>query len=134
VIVILGVVSAPLIGWLALFDRAAVLGIFSGASVNMPSLGAATQTLNTLPKIAPDLLALPALACAVTFPTAIVGSIGTLLLLKQIFHIDLARGGGFCREKSPASRAARTPHARCRKLKPCRALRLMTFHRASKPE
>jgi putative transport protein len=91
VIVVLGAVSAPLIGRLAHFDRAAVLGIFSGASVNMPSLGAATQTLNALPNIAPDLLALPALACAVTFPTAIVGSIGTLLLLKQIFRVDLAR-------------------------------------------
>src|SRR3954452_11084031 len=30
-IVILGAVSAPLIGWLAHFDPAAVLGIFSGA-------------------------------------------------------------------------------------------------------
>ena len=87
-IVLLGAVSAPLIGRLAGFDSAAVLGIFSGASVNMPSLGAATQTISTLPQIAPDRLALPALACAVTFPTAIVGSIGTLLLLKKIFHID----------------------------------------------
>jgi putative transport protein len=93
VIVVLGAFSAPLIGWLAGFDRAAVLGIFSGASVNMPSLGAATLTLNTLPNISPDRLALPALACAVAFPTAIVGSIGTLLLLKRMFRIDLAREG-----------------------------------------
>ena len=90
-IVILGAVSAPLIGWLAGFDHAAVLGIFSGASTNTPSLGAATQTLSTLPGIAPDRLALPALAYAVTYPTAIVGIIGTLLLLKQIFRIDPAR-------------------------------------------
>jgi putative transport protein len=89
--VFLGAASAPLIGWLARIDPAAVLGIFSGASVNMPSLGAATETLNTLPDIAPDRLALPALACAVTFPTAIIGSIATLLLLKQLFRINLAR-------------------------------------------
>ena len=38
---------------------AAVLGVFSGASVNMPSLGAATQTLGTIPNITPDRLALP---------------------------------------------------------------------------
>jgi len=38
-IVILGAACAPLIGWLAGFDMAAVLGVFSGASVNMPSLG-----------------------------------------------------------------------------------------------
>ncbi len=91
VIVLLGAASAPLIGWLAGFDMAAVLGVFSGASVNMPSLGAATQTLDTLPDIPPDRLALPALACAVTFPTAIVASILTLLLLKQMFRIDPAR-------------------------------------------
>jgi putative transport protein len=91
VIVFLGAVSAPLIGWFTGFDPAAVLGIFSGASVNMPSLGAATQTLNALANITPDRLALPPLACAVTFPTAIVASIGTLLLLQRIFRIDPER-------------------------------------------
>src|SRR6187431_1225177 len=90
-IVISGAVTAPLIGWLAGFDPAAVLGIFSGASTNTPSLGAGTQTLSTLPDIAPDRLTLPALAYAVTYPTAIVGIIGTLLLLKQMFRIDPVR-------------------------------------------
>jgi putative transport protein len=90
-IVIFGAMSAPLIGWLAGFDTAAVLGIFSGASTNTPSLGAATQTLSTLPGIAPDRVALPALAYAATYPTAIVGIIGTLLLLKQVFRIDPVR-------------------------------------------
>lgn len=90
-IVIMGAVSAPLIGWLAGFDPAAVLGIFSGASTNTPSLGAGTQTLGTLPGIAPDRLTLPALAYAVTYPTAIVGIIGTLLLLKAIFRIEPER-------------------------------------------
>lgn len=90
-IVILGAVCAPLAGWFAGFDPAAVLGLFSGASVNMPSLGATTQTLGMIPNLAPDRLALPALACAVTFPTAIVASIGTLLLLKQMFRIKPAQ-------------------------------------------
>src|SRR3954469_8241823 len=89
-IVILGAISAPLIGWLAGFDMAAVLGIFSGASTNTPSLGAGTQTLGTLPGIDPDRLTLPALAYAVTYPTAIVGIIGTLILVKHIFRIDAA--------------------------------------------
>src|ERR1043166_6749528 len=53
-IVLLGAVSAPLIGWLAGFDAAAVLGIFSGASTNTPSLGAGAQTLSPLPHVAPD--------------------------------------------------------------------------------
>jgi putative transport protein len=88
VIVILGAASAPLVGWFAGFDPAATLGIFSGASVNMPSLGAATQTLSTLPGVPASREALPALACAVTFPTAILVSIGTILLLERVFGID----------------------------------------------
>src|SRR6266511_1983382 len=52
-IVILGAMGAPLTGWIAGFDPAAVLGIYSGASTNTPSLGAGTQTLSTLPNIAP---------------------------------------------------------------------------------
>jgi len=90
-VVVLGAGCATLAGWLAGFDPAVVLGVFSGASVNMPSLGATTQTLSTMPGLAPERLALPALACAVTFPTAIVASIGTLLLLKAVFRIDPAR-------------------------------------------
>ena len=90
-IVMLGAVSAPLIGWLSGFDMAAVLGIYSGAVTNTPSLGAGSQTLSTLPNIAADRLELPALGYAVTYPMAIVGIIGTLLVLKQLFRIDPAR-------------------------------------------
>ena len=90
-IVLLGAAGAPLAGWLAGFDAAAVLGIFSGASTNTPSLGAGTQTLSTLPDIAPDRLTLPALAYAVTYPMAIVGIIGTLLVLKLVFRVDPVR-------------------------------------------
>ncbi len=87
-IVVMGAVLAPVIGWLAGFDFAAVLGIFSGASTNTPSLGAGSQTLSSVPGIAPERLDLPALAYAVTYPVAIIGIIATLLLLKRIFRID----------------------------------------------
>ncbi|HEX3282237.1 MAG TPA: hypothetical protein VHR36_13465, partial [Pyrinomonadaceae bacterium] len=90
IIVVLGATSAPLIGWLAGFDPAAVLGIFAGASINVPALGAATQTLSTMPQITPDRLVLPGLACAVSYPVAIVGSIATVLMLKQFLRIDVA--------------------------------------------
>jgi putative transport protein len=90
-IVLLGAAGAPFLGWLAGFDSAAVLGIFSGASTNTPALGAATQTLSTLPGIDPDRLSLPALAYAVSYPTAIVGIIASLLFLKSIFRIDPAK-------------------------------------------
>lgn len=88
VIVVLGAVMAPLSGWLAGFDPAAVLGVFSGASTNTPSLGAGTQALSSIAGIAQDRLTLPALAYAVTYPMAIVGIIGTLLILKSVLKVD----------------------------------------------
>src|SRR5688572_1744849 len=53
-----GAILAPLIAWLAGFDMAAVLGIFSGASTNTPSLGAGAQALSSVPGIAPERLSL----------------------------------------------------------------------------
>lgn len=91
VIVLCGVVIAPLSGWLGGFEKAAVPGIFSGASTNTPSLGAATQTLASFPNITPEQVNMPALAYAVTYPAAILGIIGTLLLLKIVFRIDILR-------------------------------------------
>jgi putative transport protein len=90
-IVILGALAAPIIGWLAQFDAAAVLGILCGAVTNTPALAAATQAIAAAPGISPDRLTLPALAYAVTYPTAIAGIIGSLLLVKQIFRIDPVR-------------------------------------------
>ncbi len=91
VTVLLGAAFAAALGRLAGFDPAAVLGIFSGASINMPSLGAATQTLATIPGVSADRVALPALAAAVTFPTAILGVMVTVLLVKRLFRIDPAK-------------------------------------------
>ena len=88
VLVILAGVLAPLLSWIAGLDRAAVGGLFAGASINIPALGAAQQSLATLPGISAERLALPALACAVSYPAAIVGSLATLLLLKVLFRID----------------------------------------------
>jgi putative transport protein len=88
VLVLLAGVLAPLLGWLAGQDPAAVAGLFAGASTNTPALGAAQQSLATLPGISAERLALPALACAVAYPAAIVGSLGVVLALKVMFRID----------------------------------------------
>ena len=88
VLVVLAGVLAPLLSWVAGLDRAAVGGLFAGASINIPALGARKRSLATLPGITGERLALPALACAVSYPAAIVGSLATLLLLKVLFRID----------------------------------------------
>jgi putative transport protein len=87
-VVALGALTAPALGWVLGIDPAAVLGVLSGATTNTLSLGAAQQTLTTLPGVSPDRQELPALAYAVTYPVAIAGIIGTLLALKGLFRID----------------------------------------------
>jgi putative transport protein len=87
-VVLLGTGLAIGIGWALRLDFAAVLGVLAGATTNTPSLGAAQQTLAALPLVSEDRLALPTLAYAVTYPAAIAGIIGTLLLVRGVFRID----------------------------------------------
>ena len=90
-VVLSGAALAVALGWLLKMDFAAVLGVLSGATTNTPSLGAAQQTLATMPGVSEGRLALPALAYAVTYPAAIAGIIGTLLVVKGVFRVDPAR-------------------------------------------
>ena len=87
---VLGTLSAVVVGWLLKVDRAAVLGVLSGATTNTPSLGAAQQTLSSFPSVSAEQAALPAMAYAVTYPMGIVGIIATLLMLKTLFRADIA--------------------------------------------
>jgi len=87
-VVVLGAVLAAGLGWLLGIDFAAVLGLFSGATTNTPSLGAAQQTLSALPGVSEERAALPALAYAVSYPTAIFGIITTILVLKKMVRVD----------------------------------------------
>jgi putative transport protein len=88
---VLGVLTAPTVGWLLGIDSAAVLGLFSGGTTNTPSLGAAQQTLKSLPGISEERAALPALAYSVSYPMAIVGIIATMLGFKIALRIDPRR-------------------------------------------
>lgn len=88
VLVLSAGVLAPLVGWLGGFDREAIGGLFAGATTNTPALGAAQQSLASMEGISRERQALPALACAVSYPGAIVGSLAVILLLKVLFRID----------------------------------------------
>lgn len=87
-IVLTGFLAVLGVGWVAGYDPASMVGLFSGASTNTPSLGASTQALAKMPGIEVHRLSLPAQAYAVTYPAAIFGIIGTLLFLKRVFRID----------------------------------------------
>src|SRR5688572_7033767 len=84
-LVITAGVLTPLLGWLAGVERFAFAGLFAGASTNSPALGAAQQSFASLPNASPEQLAIPALACAVSYPTAIAALLGILVFIKVIF-------------------------------------------------
>ncbi len=87
-IVFSGFLATWLCGALLHLQPGARLGLFSGASTNTPSLGAAQQALMAAHASA-EQLSLPALAYSASYPVGIFGIIATLLLLKRLFRIDL---------------------------------------------
>lgn len=66
----------------------AAVGLFSGATTNTPSLGAARQALQTL-NAPTELLSQPGIAYAVAYPFGIIGIILAMLLIRGIFRVDL---------------------------------------------
>jgi putative transport protein len=88
ILVILAGLLAPLVIWLFGMQPEAAAGLFAGATTNTPALGAAQQALAELPDRTPEQLAIPALACAVSYPMGVAGLLGVLLAIKIIFRID----------------------------------------------
>ncbi|MFM7103420.1 MAG: putative transporter, partial [Verrucomicrobiota bacterium] len=103
-IVLLGAGGTVLLARLLGIDLAAALGLFSGATTNTPSLGAAQQALATLPNVTAEQRSLPALAYAVSYPLGIVGILGSLVLLRKILRIDPAAEAEALRAARPAGR------------------------------
>ena len=75
--------------WLHI-DMAAAVGIFSGATTNTPSLGAAQEALKQLPGMDATRTSMPALGYAVTYPFGIVGIILAMVMVRAISRIDPA--------------------------------------------
>lgn len=84
-----GALVAVLGGWLFGMPLPAVAGLFAGATTNTPALGAAQQALQSA-NVDPALVTLPALSYAATYPLAIVGIIFSLILLRNVFKVDVA--------------------------------------------
>jgi putative transport protein len=90
-IVLLGAVCAIGAGFIFKIDMAAAVGLFSGATTNTPSLGAAQQALKGLASLDPARLELPALGYAVAYPFGIVGIIFSMVFLRAIFRVNPQR-------------------------------------------
>jgi putative transport protein len=66
----------------------AAAGLFSGATTNTPSLGAAQQTLLSM-DVDEALSSVPALSYAVAYPLGIVGIIASMIVVRSLFRIDV---------------------------------------------
>lgn len=104
-IVIGGAGLTVLMAWLMGINPFAAAGLFSGATTNTPSLGAAQQAMAMVPEIDAATKALPALAYAVAYPGGVFGIILCIILLKTLFRIqpdqELAAYESERRSKSP---------------------------------
>jgi len=90
-IVLLGALITIAISRFAHVPMAAAVGLFSGATTNTPSLGAAQEAIRSLPQHLPGTTELPGLGYAVAYPFGIVGIILTMLALRAIFRINLPK-------------------------------------------
>lgn len=100
---------ALVLGFIAVFDYTSVAGagLFSGATTNTPSLGAAEQAALIVGVDASgfDLASLTA-AYAVAYPGGIIGIIAAMLLLRRMFRIDVAAEAHQLRVRETAQQEA----------------------------
>ena len=90
-VVVLGAILAVVLCRILGVDLAIGAGIFSGATTNTPSLGAAQEALKSIPGVSAERAALPGLGYAVAYPFGIFGIILTMILVRSLFKIDPAR-------------------------------------------
>jgi len=90
-IVILGAAIAVAIAKFAQVPMAAAVGLFSGATTNTPSLGAAQEAIRSLPYAPAGSGSLPGLGYAVAYPFGIIGIILTMVALRALFRVDLKK-------------------------------------------
>jgi len=90
-IVIGGAALTAALAWIMGIHPFAAAGLFSGATTNTPSLGAAQQALAVVPNLDAAMKSLPALAYAVAYPGGVLGIILCIILLRMLFRIDPAK-------------------------------------------
>ncbi|MBB3207735.1 putative transport protein [Rhodopirellula rubra] len=87
-VVVMGVLLVLMFHSIIDLPALAAGGLFSGATTNTPSLGAAQQAAATVAEEGTD-FGMLASAYAVAYPGGILGIIATMLIMKSIFKIDV---------------------------------------------
>jgi len=88
-IVLLGAGMVVLVHVFGGVNLPAAAGLFSGATTNTPSLAASGQTLRQIPGLTDEMLKLPDLAYAVSYPFGILGTILAMLAIRGFFRVNV---------------------------------------------
>lgn len=86
-IVVLGVAVTIAVSHFGQIQIPAAVGMFSGSTTNTPSLAAAQEALKDIPGLSVEMLKLPGLGYAVSYPFGIIGIILTMILIRLLFRI-----------------------------------------------
>ncbi|WP_051906937.1 aspartate-alanine antiporter-like transporter [Methylomarinum vadi] len=89
-IVLMGALIAVMASHYAGIEIPVAVGLFSGATTNTPSLATAQEILGQVPDVDANTLKQPGLGYAVAYPFGVVGIILSMLIVKQVFSIDVA--------------------------------------------
>lgn len=89
-IVLLGVAVTVVLHYTSGIPLPVLLGLMSGAVTNTPGLGAVTQVLKDA-GADPATVAAPSLGYAVAYPFGILGILGTMLAVRGVLRISVAR-------------------------------------------
>ncbi|EWY42692.1 transporter [Skermanella stibiiresistens SB22] len=104
-LVLISVLVAVAIHMIGGLPLPVVLGLFSGAVTNTPSLGAAQQVLKEV-GATPEMLALPSLGYAMAYPFGIAGILITMLTVRALFRLDPAAAASAFEERRRSEVAA----------------------------
>jgi putative transport protein len=104
-IVVLGVAMALVMHFIFGVEIPAVVGMFSGATTNTPSLAAGQQALMDVPGMTAETSKLPGLAYAVAYPFGILGIILTMLIIRVLFRVNIEEEDQTLRGESNIARS-----------------------------
>lgn len=89
-VVLLGTAIALLVWWLSGIELPVVVGLLAGATTNTPSLAAAQQALQALPRATAELTKLPGMGYAAAYPFGVIGLILAMVATRALFRIKIA--------------------------------------------
>ena len=90
-VILLGLIMTVGLHWVTGVSLSNMVGLLCGAVTNTPALGAAQQALLQIDPANTKGVTDMALACAVAYPLGVVGIIGSIIAIRYIFRVNMAK-------------------------------------------